>query len=164
MGRSKNRKKRRLGRIDKQAEITEPMLPYYEFKTRCDIRFDIWCGFEKWFDAAETEAVESYDEQDEKELEMITVPGKYGYRAEFPNATEYGCLRRQAKHLKTYLEFDDGSIKEKFYHSKKATYYRTKRIKEFIEWFRDMFEKQYREVEKAEPEKIEDWVKELMGR
>lgn len=138
-------------------------MPYYEFKTRCETRFDIWCGFEKWYGYAEMATFDSYDELDDKELECEFVPCSDGCKElVFPNETEYGYLRRRAKDLKIYLEFDDSGIKGKQYHSRRAIYYRTKRIKEFIEWFRGMVEKQYREVEETEPEKIEDWVKEIV--
>ncbi len=165
MGHSKNRKKRRLGRIHKQALFTEPMLPYCEFKTRCDTRFSEWCGFEKWFDAAETATFDLYEERDHKELAIEFILCSDGNRELiFPSQTEYGFLRRLAIDLKTYLEFDDSGIKGKFYHTKKAKYYRKKGIKEFIEWFRSLVEEKYKEVQETEPDKIEPWIVELMNR
>ena len=114
MGRSKNRKKRRLGRIHKQAVFVEPMIPYYEFETSRNTRFDVWCGFEKWFGTADMTTLDSYDEQDHKELEFVMIPLPDGCkRMEFPNETEYGFLKRIAKDYKTFLEFDDSVIKGK---------------------------------------------------
>ena len=143
MSRTKNRKKRRLGRIHKQAVNADPMLLYMVFEDRCISRFDTWCGFEKWFWAAENEAYETYTENDEKELEFEYVDVSLcSKRLVFPNMTEEGRLRRMNKHLKAYMEFDDSKIKGKQYHSKQVTYYRKKRIAEYIEqyhhWIRVM--------------------------
>ena len=163
MGHSKNRKKRRSGRIYKQAVYVDPMIPYVHFSCRSESVFDIWCGFDKWCGYAEIEGYEAYDEQDEKELEFITVPdSSRSRRVEFPNATKYGSLRRYARLLKPYLEFDDSKIKGRHYHSHKTTYFRKKRILGFVKWYMGMIEEQYAEILKTEPEKIENWVKEVV--
>lgn len=166
MGRSKNRKKRRLGRIHKQAVNVDPWIPRYVFWDRCETRFLTWCGFYKWYYAADTKGVESFDEQDEKELEFVSVPVPDNpdfSRIEFPNDTEYGRLRMYAKELKAYIEFDDSVFKSKHYHSKKTTRYRVREIKKYIDQYRGFVEKQYKKVLETEPEKIEDWIKELMS-
>ena len=163
MGRSKNRKKRRLGRIHKQAVFLDPMIPHYVFEDSRRTRFETWCGFYKWLDAAEIKAIESYDAQDDNELEMKMVEDGNGFgHIEFPNSTEVGRLRRMCRHLKAYLEFDDSEIKSKLYHSKKTTRFRSKVVADFIKQFRGLVEKLYKKAMETEPEKIDDWVKELV--
>ena len=141
------------------------MLPYYEFGCRSLARLDIWCGFEKWFDAADNEAYNNYDGWDERELEFDFVPSNLGVHTMiFPKQTDHGTLRRYAKHLRSYLEFDDSKIKGRQYHSRRATYWRNRRKKEFIAHFREWFEREYNRCMETCPDKIEPWIVELMNR
>ena len=133
MGRSRNRKKRRLGRIHKQALNHTPILMCYQKYYRQ--RVDIWCGLEKWKDAVYDKCVSLLTEQDKFEMEIVITEKDDDVQIEEPNYTNEGFLRRKRMEIELMKNFDDSGIKGKHYHSKKATQIRKERIKQYIHWY-----------------------------
>lgn len=113
MGRSKNRKKRRLGAIQKQMKKLDPWWKHYHYEDWCEISFRIWCGdFKFWF-AVKDITDKIYEEFYGSDMDEYTntPPDIEAYR---------GYYERVAKTL------NDTDIKGKRFNSKKVTYYRNR--------------------------------------
>ena len=151
MGRSKNRKKRRLGRIQKLAINTEPFFRFCRFwgKLRWKRRVEIWCGLDKWDKAVRDKWHSLFTEEDWKEEEMEW-DEEVGCFVE-PYKTIEGSNRRF--HLKIIImeTLDDSQIKGKRYHSKRATRIRNRLKQKTIRLFKSCLRKD--SLERYEKEK-----------
>ena len=114
MGRTKNRKKRRLGAIQKQMKKLDPWWKHYHYEDWCEISFRIWCGdFKFWF-AVEAIADKILDEFYNTVTDEHYSPDKETWTRYYERVAEVG---------KTLNDMD---IKGKRFNSKKVTYYRNR--------------------------------------
>lgn len=117
MGHSKNRKKRRLGRIRKFVENIYPATKKDYFLRRDD-SFAIWCGgwtwlsavFDGYLDLCISEAREA-----RHEVEMVVTENGFKYPKQERDADD----KRFRRFLQYMKEFDESKIPGKRFHNKK---------------------------------------------
>lgn len=121
MGHSKNRKKRRLGRIRKFVANVEPITKHnYSFREVSG--FAIWCGGWTWLDAVYDEYFATFTPQDHYETEtVVTEEG-----VEFPHRSYEGNHERFLRFIKIMKTFDESKIPGKRFHNKKVARLRKK--------------------------------------
>lgn len=113
MGRTKNRKKRRLGRIRKFVENIYPATKKDYFLRR-DNSFAIWCGGWTWLSAVFDGYLALSISEAHHEAEMVTENG-----FKYPKHEREANDKRFRRFLKFMKEFDESKIPGKRFHNKK---------------------------------------------
>ena len=124
MGHSKNRKKRRLGRIRKFVENIYPVTKKDYFLRR-DNSFEIWCGGWTWLCAVFDGCLDMFISEAHHEAEMVVTDD--GFKS--PKREREADDKRMRRFLQFMKEFDESKIPGKRFHNKKIARLR-KRYKE----------------------------------
>lgn len=117
MGHSKNRKKRRLGRIRKFVENIYPPTKKDYFLRR-DNSFGIWCGGWAWLSAVFNGYLDvciSEAREARHEVEMVVTENGFKYPKQERDADD----KRFRRFLQYMKEFDESKIPGKRFHNKK---------------------------------------------
>lgn len=114
MGHSKNRKKRRLGRIRKFVENIYPVTKK-DYSLRRDNSFAIWCGGWTWLSAVFDGYLDLSVSEAHHEAEMVVTED--GFKD--PKHEREANDKRFRRFLKFMKEFDESKIPGKRFHNKK---------------------------------------------
>lgn len=114
MGHSKNRKKRRLGRIRKFVENIYPVTKK-DYPLRREHSFEIWCGGWAWLSAVFAGYLDVCISEAHHEAEMVVTENGFKY----PKHEREADDKRFRRFLKFMREFDESKIPGKRFHNKK---------------------------------------------
>ena len=114
MGHSKNRRKRRLGRIRKFVENIYPATKKDYFLRR-DNSFTIWCGGWTWLSAVFNGCLDMFISEAHHEAEMVVTDD--GFKS--PKREREADDKRMRRFLQFMKEFDESKIPGKRFHNKK---------------------------------------------
>ena len=116
MGRSRNRKKRRLGRVRKYVENIYPVTKK-DYSLRREHSFEIWCGGWAWLSAVFYGYLDVCISEAHHKVEMVVTDGGFKH----PKHEREADDKRFRRFLKFMKEFDESKIPGKRFHNKKIT-------------------------------------------
>lgn len=114
MGRSKNRKKRHLGRIRKFVENIYPVTKK-DYSLRREHSFEIWCGGWAWLSAVFNGFLDVCISEAHRKAEMVVAEDGFKYPKHEREAND----KRFRRFLQFMKEFDESKIPGKRFHNKK---------------------------------------------
>ncbi len=140
MGHSKNRKKRRLGAIQKQMKKLDPWWRRYYYEDWVETRFRMWCGDLAFWYEAERISDERFDPlfDEAREKSMVETREKAIANGEITKDADEDAIfpryhipkelfeQRLAYYRELGRTLEDSQIKGKHFNSKKVTYYRNR--------------------------------------
>ena len=127
MGHSKNRRKRRLGRIRKFVENIYPVTKK-DYSLRREHSFEIWCGGWAWLSAVLNGFLDVCISEARHKAEMVVTENGFKYPKQERDAEE----KRFRRFLQYMKEIDESKIPGKRFHNKKIARLRQRYMEEQI--------------------------------